>query len=161
MRKILGVFAGYVVMLAFFMITLTAAWVGLGESFAFREGTHEATVGWMAVHLPLTFLGAIIGGWIAAMIGRDSLSVKMLAGVLLVFGLWTAIAQLGVDPAPANQQAAEQPTPPPEQDPSDRLGTRAAARMVHPTWYNFALPFFSLVGVLIGGLGFGGLDIPD
>ena len=165
LRKILAVVAGYLVMAVFIALTLTLAWFALGPSFAFRPGTTEVTVGWMAVNLPLSFLGAVVGGWITAMIGQDKLPVKILAGLILVLGLAMAFAQLSVDPAPEERQAAaaEQPTSAPEPSgPSDELSAySASSEAIQPTWYNFVLPLIGLGGVLVGGLVLGGLDIED
>ncbi|MEE8525205.1 MAG: hypothetical protein V3T72_14815 [Thermoanaerobaculia bacterium] len=93
-RKVLAVVAGYAVMVVFIMVTLTIAWSVLGPSFAFEEGTSEVTAGWMAVNLPLSFLGAALGGWAAALIGRGSGAVKILAGLIFVLGLGMAVAHV-------------------------------------------------------------------
>ncbi len=88
-RGILGVIAGYIVMVFIVFAGLTGLWLALGESFAFKEGTKEVTTAWIAVDLPLAFIAAILGGLVTALVAPSPTRrpVKALAGLVLVLGL--------------------------------------------------------------------------
>lgn len=156
-RKALAVVAGYVVMAVFIMVTLTIAWSVLGPSFAFAEGTTEVTTGWMAVNLPLSFLGAALGGWAAALIGRGPGAVKILAGLIFILGLGMAVAHVMVDPRPEDREAAAAE----HQPAAEMSGYEASSEAIQPTWYNFALPLIGVAGVFFGGGLRGGGDRPE
>ena len=98
-RGILGVIAGYIVMVFVVFAGLTGLWLALGESFAFKEGTKEVTKAWMAVDLPLAFVAAILGGLVTALVAPSPTRrlVKELAGMVLVVGLGMAVGEVMVD----------------------------------------------------------------
>ena len=75
------------------MMALGIAWQLLGEDFAVDPQTNRATAAWIALNLPLSFLGALLGGWLTASIARakaDS-AVRALASLVVVLGLAMAV----------------------------------------------------------------------
>lgn len=155
-RTVLAVAAGWAVMIVFLMVTLTIAWSVLGPSFVFEEGTTQVSAGWMAINLPLSFFGALLGGSAAALVGRGPGAVKLLAGLIFVLGLRLAVGHVMVDPRPEDREAAAEA----EKPAAEMSGFEASSEVIQPTWFNFALPVISLAGVLLGGLGGGG-DRPE
>lgn len=160
-RGILGVIAGYIVMVFVVFAGLTGLWLVLGESFAFKEGAKEVTTAWIAVDLPLAFVAAILGGLVTALVAPSPRRrpVKALAGLVLVLGLGMAAAHLLVDgpggngEEPGARVAADAPGE--EAQETEAAGTldmwEAMQEASPPTWYHFTLPFVGVVGVLIGG----------
>jgi hypothetical protein len=146
LRAIAAVIAGYLAMAIAVFVTLTLAWVALGPGFAFKAGTTEVTFGWIAINLPLSFVCALLGGWVAAKIARRPGPVKALAAVILVLGLGMAVAHLFVDSSAASEEAADRVTQ------EEEVSTfEAASEAIQPPWYNFLLPFLGAAGVLLGG----------
>ncbi len=148
-RAIFAVVAGYFAMIVWIMVTVTIAWKTLGPAFAFKEGTTEVTVGWLAVNLPLSLLGAVLGGWVAAFVGRSPTGgpVKALAVLILVLGLATGVAHLYVDPAPEDREAAAAE----EKPVTEMSGFQASSEAIQPTWYNFVIGPLGFAGVWLGG----------
>ncbi len=142
-RGILAVIAGYLAAAVWVMATLTVSWIVLGASFAFEEGTTRTSAGWCILALVLGFPGAMLGGWVAAIIARSPTNrpVKILAGLMLVLGLMEGVVafQKARTTEPAAQSAAEMSF------------MEAATAAVQPAWYSFSMPFVATAGVLFGG----------
>jgi hypothetical protein len=130
---------------------LTLAWEALGSDFAFEPGSSRVTPGWLAVALPLSFAGAVIGGLIAAGLSRPpgGKPVAVLAVIVLVLGLFTAFSQLA-KPAPP-EPGVEQEILEGEVGTSDWSAMQAASRARQPIWYTFLLPWVGAAGLLVGG----------
>ncbi len=142
-RAILSVIIGYVALFIWVMATMTGAWFALGSDFAYDQGTYDASTGWSVVSLVLGVIGAVIGGLVTASIARTATPAKVLAGIVLVLGLVTAVAyQMGDATADEAAQAV----------PVDDLGVWQAASTTQPqAWYSYSLPFVGCAGVLLGG----------
>lgn len=69
-----------------------------GRGFAFRPGTTEVTPGWLAINIPLSFIGAVLGGFVAALIDRSPrrTAAKALALLVVAMGLALALRTLRV-----------------------------------------------------------------
>lgn len=117
----LGVVVGYVAMEVWVMATLALAGRLVGADFAVGPEGTGVTAGWLAINIPLSFVGAYIGGSFAQRLGREhgSVTVRVLAGVVVAVGLVTAFTR------PADPTA--------------------------PTWYTFVIPFLGAAGILLGG----------
>lgn len=145
LRKILAVVAGYVVSGLWVALTLSIAWMVLGAGFAFEDGTTRTTLGWAVVMLVMGFIGAIIGGWLAALIARTPRAGVWLAVVMLVLGLGLAIYYTTVDvEAEATAALAGR-------DPAALPVFEAASVAIAPTWYNWIIPLVGAIGAVIGG----------
>jgi hypothetical protein len=140
MWKILGgVVVGYLAMVVWVMLTFTGLWMVLGQEAAFEAGTTRVTGLWLAGSLPLAFLGAILGGWVAARIGgvQWEQAVWGLVGLVLALGYLEAIMRLRADP---------------ETLPAGELGPfEAAAHALQPAWYAWTIPLVGALGVWLGG----------
>jgi hypothetical protein len=142
-KAILGVIVGYVVIFVWVMVTMAVALMVLDRSFAYEQGTLEATGRWSLVAIALGLVGAILGGFVTAVIAPSPrrTPVKVLAGILLVLGLALAVLHVLVD----------DPTAEPSKPVAQMSMFEAASESIAPTWYNFAIPVVGCVGVLIGG----------
>lgn len=139
LRTIFGVIAGYIATAVVVMAVVTIAYSVLGPSFAFQEGSFDVTGAWVGLNLFMGFFAAILGGWIAAMVGRSRKAVAYLIALMLVLGLGLAYMQ-GQSPPP------EAPAPAAELEPQE------VARYARPpAWYAWIVPFFGAAGVLLGG----------
>ena len=137
LRTLAAVVVGYLVIALFIFATFSLVYAALGPSFAFRPGTVDVTAGWMVVATVLNVVAAILGGLVAAKIGRSPAAVNGLAGLVLVLGVVSAVLVMN---APAKAL------------PDRPLTTmEAAAFAKQPTWYSFLLPVIGVAGVLIGG----------
>ena len=123
-------------------VTLALAWMVLGQSFAFHEGMTTATTGWCLVTVGLGFVGAVLGGLVAAVIARGPTPVRVLASLVVILGLAQAIAYQVL---PADDEATV------EEEVGELSLLEAASMSTPPTWYTFTLPFVGMFGVLAGG----------
>ena len=143
-RALAAVILGYLGMALWVMMALGIAWQLLGEDFAVDPQTNRATAAWIALNLPLSFLGALLGGWLTASIARakaDS-AVRALASLVVVLGLAMAFTTTFRDDS--TPQVAED-----VEQPSSADSTMMQAEQ--PVWYTFLVPFVGLAGVMIGG----------
>jgi hypothetical protein len=141
MRSVLAVLAGYLVMFIWVVTSLSIAWYFIGPEVGFRPGTTEVTAVWLLINIPLSFIGAIFGGWVAAVIGRHpaNLPVKVLAGIVFLLALLNAWMQ----------RTMERPEIP---EGFDLATFEAAQYAIQPDWYNVSLAILGPVGVLVGGM---------
>jgi len=165
-RALSAVLLGYMSMAVWVMMALGIAWKVLGADFAVDAETNRATAGWIALNLPLSFIGALLGGWMAASIARakaDS-AVRALASLVLVLGLWLAFTTTFGDQDKSSMPAdnTAETAPPVVGDDAVAEGATAEgataasdasamARAEQPIWYTFLVPFLGLAGVMIGG----------
>ncbi len=140
-RIAVGVITGYLVTAIFVIVTFSLAWVILGSSFVFVPGTTSVTAGWLALTFALSFAGAVLGGFVASTLGRHprNRSVHVLAGILLVVGLATAVLHLA--------------SPPPRliKPPAGLTAFEAAGYATQPPWFDFVIPIVGALGVILGG----------
>ena len=139
-RAVAAVILGYLGMAIWVMMSVGIAWKLLGEDFAINPETMQATGKWIALNLPLGFVGALLGGWLAASIAKAKAAsaVRGLAILVLVFGLMLAASETFRDPDAS----------PPE---DANAQAEAMLRAKQPTWYTFLIPFVGFTGVMIGG----------
>lgn len=134
-----GAIAGYVVMAVFIMATFALAFPVLGIDRLFAPGTYEASTSWIALSLVLGLAGAMLGGWVAWYVSPKSRAVAALAGLVLVFGLFSAQA--------AQKEVVARGGP---RGPNATMSD-VMAHARQPTWITFLNPLLGAVGVLIGG----------
>lgn len=137
LRTIAAVVVGYLAIALFVFATFSIVYLVLGPSFAFDPGTVDVTVGWMVVASVLNVVAAILGGVLAARIGRSQTAVKALAALVLVLGVVSAVMVMN---APV-KQLPERPL----------TSMEAAAYAKQPVWYSVLLPLLGVAGVCIGG----------
>lgn len=134
-----GAIAGYVVMAVFIIATFALALPVLGIDQLFAPGTYEASSSWIALSLVLGLAGALIGGWVAGYVSPKAHAVQTLAGLVLVFGLFSAQA--------AQKEVVARGGP---RGPNATMSD-VMANARQPTWITFLNPLLGAVGVLIGG----------
>jgi MFS family permease len=138
LRSVLAVIVGYVVIVVIVMLGFAVGFVA--PDLAFEPGTVDVRPGWMVYAMAVGFIAAVVGGVVAARIGRRDGPVYALAALLLMAGLVSAaINLLREPPAITAEQLAAMPAP---------------ERMQHarqPAWYALALPLLGGAGVLAGG----------
>ena len=141
LRSILAVVVGYLVLAVFVSVTLMIGWIAVGPEVAFRAGTTRVAPAWLAINIPLSLAGAVLGGWIAALIGRHprNTPVKVLAGLVLVLGLLQAVMLVTtVRPAPTKPV-------------TEMSMLEASAHGQQPVWYSFGIPILGAAAVILGG----------
>ena len=137
-RAILSVVVGYVVMFAAIFLTFSGLYLLLGQDLSFRPGTYEPSVLWTVISFALGAGAAVLGGYVCAGIARAATPPKVLAGVVLIIGLLSAIAVLMAAATPAEARTGE-------------VGNLdAMMKAKQPGWVAVVNPFVGLAGVLLG-----------
>jgi hypothetical protein len=137
-RAILSVAVGYVVMFAAIFLAFSVLYLLLGQDLSFRPDTYEPSVLWTVVSFALGVGAAVLGGYVCARIARTATPPKVLAGVVLVIGLLSAIPVLMATSTPAVARSGE-------------VGNMdAMLKAKQPAWVAVANPFVGLLGVMLG-----------
>lgn len=139
LRTVGSVILGYIVIAAFVFLSFSLLFVAMGPDRAYQPGTYEVSALWVVVSIVLSFIAAVLGGWVCVLVARTQLGPQILAAAILVFGLVLAVMQLGSAPAdlPTVRDAS--------------VGVMEAMRNSrNPTWINFVTPFVAVVGILAG-----------
>ncbi len=139
-RVIGGVILGYLVMAAFIFATFTGMYLAMGADRAFRPGTFEVSIGWIAGSLVLSVVAAMIGGWVCGAVAKSATAVSALAIVVLLLGVMSALmeGQKRTGAAAAFREGA--------------VGNvDAMNQAVQPVWFSWLLPALGAGGVLLGG----------
>lgn len=137
-RKILGGILGYVVMFIFIFATFSAAYLLMGTEHAFKPASYNVSNRWLAVSTVLGFIGALIGGYVAAMIGKSGTAVKITAAIVLLMGILT-IAMVTMSPRSTEARGR------------DVSNIEAMSKAQTPLWVAILNPIIGIVGVMIGG----------
>ena len=138
-RAILSVVVGYAVMFVAIFFAFSGLYLVMGQELSFQPSSYEPSMLWTVVSFVLGVGAAILGGFVCAWIARRATPPKVLAGVVLVIGLLSAIPVLMAAPT----QAAERT--------GDVGNLDAMMKAKQPAWVAVANPFVGLAGVLIGG----------
>jgi hypothetical protein len=138
-RAILSVVVGYVAMFAAIFLLFSGLYFLLGQNLSFQPGSYDPSVLWNVLSFALGIGAAVLGGYVCAAIARSAKPPKVLAGVVLVIGLISAVPVLMAAAKPAEERTGD----------VGNLDAMMKARQ--PTWVALANPFVGLVGVLIGG----------
>jgi hypothetical protein len=137
-RTIGAVVLGYLVMAVLIFATFSGAYLAMGADAAFRRGTFDPSSLWIIVSFILGFGAAVAGGWVCAAVARDGRAVSILAIVVLVLGLISAVPTL-----------RRRPTTEPRL--GDVPNMEAMTKAHTPTWIAFLNPFLGVAGLLLGG----------
>lgn len=147
MGKVLRIIGG--VLVGFFVINLlvvagfSVIWFGLGQDFTHYPGTADARPLFSILTIILGFAGAIIGGFLTAVIGKSPKQTAMiiLAALVLVLGMTYAGMNLvkEVEPLPDGAEISDVPMAEWEKYAKE------------PNWVAFINPLFGAAGVLLGG----------
>ncbi len=136
---VLGAVAGYLAMAIFIMVTFYVAFPLLGMDRLFAPGTYDASAVWIALSFVLGLAGALLGGWVASSVGGKSYAVHVMAGMVLLFGILSAIAAQSQDEPRGGARGP------------DATMTDAMNHARQPTWITLVNPLLGVAGVLLGG----------
>ena len=129
---------GYVAMFAAIFLAFSGLYLVMGQDLAFRPGSYEPSMLWTAVSFALGAGAAVLGGYVCARIARTATPPKVLAGVVLVIGLLSAVPVLMAASTPAEARTGEV------------TNLNAMMKAKQPAWVAVANPFVGLAGVLLG-----------
>lgn len=139
LRTIVAVVVGYLAIAIVVFTVFTLAYVAMGTERAFRPGSFEVSTLWVSMALVVNLVAAVVGGVVAAVIGRTSRAPRVLAGLVFALGLLAAI------PAflpPAEGTATERS--------SALSNLEAMAQARQPAWFAATAPVVGGIGVLVG-----------
>jgi ABC-type antimicrobial peptide transport system permease subunit len=138
LRPILGAIVGYIALFVFIFVTFSATYVAMGADRAFNPDSYQVSTAWIAVSSVLGLIGAVIGGYVASLVGKGMNAVKILAGIILLMGVLT-IAMTAMTPAPTAPRTADVPN------------LEAMSKAQTPLWVAAINPLIGIAGALIGG----------
>lgn len=121
LRSIIAVLVGYLALALIVGLGVTAAAIAtLGT--AAPSPAIQLTPTYLAANLAVSFLGAVVGGFVAARLARTSqfMHAAFLAGILVILGLITAL-------------------------------TGGQTALGQPLWYGWTIPLVGGLGALLGG----------
>jgi hypothetical protein len=105
-RAIGGALVGYIVMACVTFAALTLAWVLLGADRAFMPGVFDVSLTWIMVTIIVGIVAALAGGRVARMIAKDTAGPRLLAALILIIGVASALHIINADPvSPAREGA--------------------------------------------------------
>ncbi len=155
LRGIGGVIAGYIVMFIVIFACFSGLWMVLGAEKSFQPNSWLASNTWVIAGMGIGLVAAILGGITCKLISASSTTVKVFAGIILVFGV--AIAALGmtqVAPDESTTAIAEgepDPNAPPAAPYPEVTMMEAMQYAKEPAITAWSNPIIGCVGVLIGG----------
>jgi hypothetical protein len=138
LRAVLGVILGYLTMAVLVFVLFTAAYFAMGADGAFQPGSYDVSTLWLGVSIVLGFVAAVVGGIVCAAISRLPKPPLVLAVVVLVLGILSAIPVLTT--SPGDQEIR----------PGDVSNMDAMMKARQPVWTAFLNPVIGVVGVLTG-----------
>ncbi len=138
LRKIGGVVAGYVAMVAFVIGTFSALYVVLGPERSYLPNSYEVSMLWIICTFLLGFFAAIFGGFLCKMISRSTAAVQVFAGIVLILGIVMGVAVA----------MAEKPN---EVRSGPVTNAEAMQKSQQPVWVAFLNPVIGAIGIILGG----------
>jgi hypothetical protein len=139
LRTVAGVLVGYIATAVLVAVGLVASAFALGPDVVLEPGLYAPSLLYCAVGLGISFIGALLGGFVARKLGGTRTAVLVLALIVVGFGGAMAAGNLG---KPAPEPA---PRSPGEHDPIKLQSVR------EPAWLALSQPFVGAVGLLVGG----------
>ncbi len=139
LRNVGAVLVGYVVMFAVAFVTFSTAFLIVGTSGAFEEGSYDVTSLWLIVSFALGLIVAVAGGYACAVVAKGSKAPLALVGLVLIVGALMAVPVLTAsdDGQPETREA-------------DVSTFDAMQKGIQPPWVSLVNPFLGVVGVLGG-----------
>ena len=139
LKAVLAVVAGYVVMALVLFATFSLAYLLMGADRAFRPGTYDVTPLWLAVSFVFSFIAAVVGGWVCAVIAKRRTAAKGFAAVVFILGVLLAVSVLmGSDGARPQVRKGN-------------VGNLAAMQNAgQPAWVAFMNAVIGPAGILLG-----------
>ena len=136
-RKILGAVAGYVVYFFGLYLFFTGFSVALGPDRLFLPGNYDPSMLWFLGVFILGIVAAMIGGYVAALIGKSG-AVKIMTGLVLLVCAFVFVMLLREN-KPVKPRTVDLPT------------MEAMFEAREPLWFAAVNPFLIVAAVLAGG----------
>ena len=140
LRSVLAVIVGYLVIFVLSICAFTGAYAIMGAEGAFKPGSFDASLRWMAMAFAVYFVLGIIGGLVCAAIAKGGRAPLALAAVVLLLGLVFAIPSLIARTDTTNTVRT-----------GDVPMIEAMQKAKEPLWGPLLFPVVGAAGVLIGG----------
>ncbi|MGD8727635.1 MAG: hypothetical protein PVH40_08320 [Gemmatimonadales bacterium] len=137
-RAIASVIVGYVVMALIVFLTFSLAYLAMGADGAYEPGTYDVSILWIVCAFVLSFIAALVGGYVAAAIAKSGRPILVLIGLVIVLGALSAIM--------TGSGAADLPTVR-DVDPSV---FEAMQYSWQPSWVAWLTPVVGALGVFFG-----------
>ena len=136
-RKILGAVVGYVVYFFCVFLLFTGLSVALGPDRLFLPGNYEPSALWIIGALSIGLIAAVIGGYVAALIGKSG-AVRIMAGLVVLIGVIVFVGLF-------------RENIPPEPRTVDLPIMEAMFKAREPLWVAAVNPLLLVIGVFAGG----------
>jgi hypothetical protein len=137
-RAIASVVVGYIVMALVIFASFSLAYLAMGADGAYKPGGYDVSVLWIGCALILSFVAALVGGYVAAAIAKSGKPILVLIGLVIVLGAISAIMSgTGAESMPAVREV----------DPSV---FEAMQYSEQPAWVAWLMPVIGAVGVFFG-----------
>lgn len=138
-RSILAIILSYVVGNLVFFGIVTGCFFLLGVERVFEPDSYEVSSIWVALTVVVSFLGAMVAGYLCLWISRSWRTCQILALIVLMLTSISCIVQLRrINPDAPNIRAG------------DVDYVNAMKLGVPPRWLPFVNPIVGCIGVLIG-----------
>lgn len=137
LRAIGAVVAGYAVMFVVVFSTFSGLYLAIGADGAFKPGTYDVSMLWIAVSSVLNIVAALAGGIVCASIARGGKAPLALAALVIVLGLVSAVMIMQTPPSNEPRTA-------------DVPNMEAMMKARTPLWVAFLNPVIGAVGALAG-----------
>ena len=93
-RKILAVLAGYLSMAITVFVSFTVLYLILGPEGSFVPQSYQVSLTWIFSSIVLSLIAAVIGGFICQLIAKNRNAAIVLAGIVFILGIATAVPTL-------------------------------------------------------------------
>lgn len=137
-RAIGGAVVGYIVIFVIVFAGLTATWAALGPDRAFQPGVFDLSTTWLVISAIVSLIAALAGGWVSRMIAKSANGPRVLAVLVIILGIATAIPAMMSAPGAAVRDAG-----------LPMMDAIALART--PTLMLILNPIIGAIGALLGG----------
>jgi hypothetical protein len=137
-KAILAIVVSYIAMLVLLMAIFTGLFFALRVERVLQPDSYEVSTLWLVVTIVVSFLGAILAGYLCAAIGKSWRTCQVFALIVFLLTLLSCISALKRNPDAPNVRAGE-------------VGYRDAIQLaVTPLWLHLLNPVISGAAVLIG-----------
>jgi hypothetical protein len=138
LRSILGGIVGYIALFVFIFATFSILYIAIGTERAFEPGSYKVSMLWIGASTVLGLIGAVVGGYVAALVGKGSGGVMALTIIILLMGIVTILMVMGSSAADAVRAA-------------DVANLEAMGKAQTPLWVAILNPVIGIIGAQIGG----------
>ena len=137
-RAIASVVVGYIVMALVVFVTFSLAYLAMGADGAYRPGVYDVSLLWIVCAFVLSFIAALVGGYVAAAIAKTGKPILFLIGLVILLGAISAVMSgAGAADIPAVRDA-------------DPGVFEAMQYSKQPTWVAWLTPVIGAIGVFFG-----------